>query len=115
VIGIERDLMEELHETGANSGSLRCLKGTVENILPGQLPADAIILNPPRTGLSRLVAKLISDRGPHLAIYVSCDPATLARDLARLGEAYEIIDVHLFDLFPQTPHTETVAVMHRKV
>lgn len=115
VIGIERDLMEELHETGTNSGSLKCLKGTVENILPGLLPADAIILNPPRTGLSRPVAKLISDRGPCLAIYVSCDPATLARDLARLGEAYEIINIRLFDLFPQTPHTETVAVMHRKV
>lgn len=115
VVGIERDLDNDVVLDCDGSGSLKCLKGTVEMVLPRVLPADAIILNPPRIGLSKSVSTLIKDRGPYLVIYVSCDPATLARDIARIGDAYEITEVRSFDLFPQTPHTETVAVMHRKM
>jgi 23S rRNA (uracil1939-C5)-methyltransferase len=51
-------------------------------------------------------------RRPERLVYVSCDPATLARDLARLPN-YELTDVRAFDLFPQTAHVETVAVLRR--
>ncbi len=115
VVGIERDLDDDVSLAAGSCGSLRCFKGAVEEVLPKVLPADAIILNPPRIGLSPLVSSLIRDKGPCLAIYVSCDSATLARDIARIGDTYEITKVHSFDLFPQTPHTETVAVMHRKM
>jgi 23S rRNA (uracil1939-C5)-methyltransferase len=47
-------------------------------------------------------------------IYISCDPATLARDLARLGDTYSIVRIRSFDLFPQTGHVETVATLAGK-
>ena len=114
VMGIERNLASNVHESSGESGSLECLAGTVEELLPKVMPADALILNPPRIGLSRSVLSMVNEGGPCLVLYVSCDPATLARDIDRMKESYRVGKIRLFDLFPQTSHTETVAVMHRK-
>ena len=114
VMGIERNLASNVHESSGESGSLECLAGTVEELLPKVMPADALILNPPRIGLSRSVVSMVNEGGPCLVLYVSCDPATLARDIKRMKESYSVGKIRLFDLFPQTSHTETVAVMHRK-
>lgn len=93
---------------GVGSGVTH-LMGTVEDLLENTLPAALIVLNPPRTGLSQqVVSTLLSAGGPRL-IYVSCDPATLARDLGRLSSGYTVGTVSLHDLFPQTSHVETVA------
>jgi 23S rRNA (uracil1939-C5)-methyltransferase len=72
---------------------------------------SAVLVDPPRTGLSReVVDALIGRRAPRL-IYVSCDAATLARDAARFVEAgYRMRHVEAFDLFPNTPHVESLAV-----
>ena len=73
---------------------------------------DAVIVDPPRTGLPREVAELLAAKKIPLLIYVSCEPSTLARDLARLTEAaYVISDIELFDMFPQTSHSEALVVM----
>jgi len=71
---------------------------------------DFVLLDPPRAGIGkRMVERLAQLRPPRLAI-VSCDPATLARDLAGLaGAGYRIVSLTLVDLFPQTYHLETVA------
>jgi 23S rRNA (uracil1939-C5)-methyltransferase len=80
----------------------------VEDVLGDLLPTDVVILNPPRTGVDSRVTRLL-EQGPRPAtlIYVSCDPATLARDLARLP-AYRLTFVEAYDMFPQTAHVETL-------
>jgi len=81
----------------------------VEDVLPTLLPADVVLLNPPRTGVhERVTAALAeSDPTPRAVVYVSCDPATLARDVARL-RGWRVESLECFDMFPQTAHVETV-------
>lgn len=75
---------------------------------------DIIILNPPRPGLSSEICKGILDIGSERIVYVSCNPTTLARDLKRLKDRYEIESLSLVDLFPNTYHIETVVFMRSK-
>jgi 23S rRNA (uracil1939-C5)-methyltransferase len=87
----------------------QAVAGRVEDVLPRALPADVVILNPPRTGLNERVPLELQRvaSAPRAIVYVSCDPATLARDLARMPR-YRVSSVHAFDMFPQTAHVETV-------
>lgn len=85
--------------------------GRVEEVLQDVLPADRLILNPPRTGLHEEVPAILRRTPVPRVVYVSCDPATLARDLKRLGEGWTVRAVRAFDLFPQTAHVETMAVL----
>ena len=76
--------------------------------------ADFILLDPPRAGAESVVIKRISELGPERISYVSCDPATLARDLKKLiAGGYVIESLAGFDLFPQTHHVETVVLLRR--
>lgn len=72
---------------------------------------DRVVVDPPRAGLSPKVPRTLLDRRPRRLTYVSCHPATLARDLRLLTTAYRIESVTLFDLFPQTGHMEAVVQM----
>ena len=75
---------------------------------------DLIVLDPPRTGAGREVCELLGRIAAPTLIYVSCSPETLPADLATLTAAgYSIDQLHLFDLFPQTTHIETVAILTR--
>ena len=87
----------------------RALSGRVEQLLGGVLPADVVILNPPRAGVDKRVTDILEAVRPVPAsiVYVSCDPATLARDVGRLPR-YRIASLESFDMFPQTAHVETV-------
>ena len=91
------------------TGSSRAVQGRVETELPAALPADLVILNPPRAGVDARVTETLQAEAARLrgVIYISCNPATLARDLSRLP-SYRIESVHAFDMFPQTAHVETV-------
>ena len=80
----------------------------VEDALPALLPADLVILNPPRAGIAEPALTALLETPPARVIYVSCDPATLARDLKRLAPQFELRSIRCFDLFPQTAHVETV-------
>jgi len=77
----------------------------------GKLPdrPDRVVVDPPRTGLSRQVCRKLCQLQPHRLTYASCHPATLARDLKILAEVFEIEKIILIDLFPQTGHMEVVA------
>jgi 23S rRNA (uracil1939-C5)-methyltransferase len=79
----------------------------------GEKP-DFIVVDPPRTGLGADTCALLAEIAAPAVTYVSCDPATLARDLrALLGSGYQIQSITLADLFPQTFHLETVVQLHR--
>jgi 23S rRNA (uracil1939-C5)-methyltransferase len=82
--------------------------------VPRKTHFDYIIADPPRSGMGGKVAKLVAGlKAPQLT-YVSCDPATLARDLHVLTAAgYRIREMHLVDMFPQTFHIETVTMLER--
>ena len=93
----------------------RALAGTVESLISDVLPADVVVLNPPRSGVASAVTEALSaqlrgNEAPRLLVYVSCDPATLARDVARL-EGWRVESVTCFDMFPQTAHVETVCLL----
>ena len=87
---------------------------SVEDRLAELLPADLLVLNPPRSGLHAHVPEIIAANGPDALIYVSCDSATLARDLRGLNGTYDLVSVRCFDLFPQTAHVESVVALARK-
>ncbi len=89
-------------------GSLS-LRARVEEVLPNLLPVDAVVLNPPRAGADQQVTETLQSAPvkPSVIVYVSCNPATLARDVARLP-GYRVSSVVPFDMFPQTSHVETV-------
>ena len=85
--------------------------GRVEHLLHGLRDADLVVTNPPRTGMDERVTEGLSARRPSRIVYISCDPATLARDIRRLGDRYRVASVEAFDLFPQTAHVESVTVL----
>jgi 23S rRNA (uracil1939-C5)-methyltransferase len=77
---------------------------------------DFVLLDPPRAGAESVVIKGVLDLAPKRISYVSCDPATLARDLKKLiGGGYAIDSIAGFDLFPQTHHVETVVLLRRSM
>jgi 23S rRNA (uracil1939-C5)-methyltransferase len=81
----------------------------------GHLPADAdrVVVDPPRGGLGRKLRDALLERLPRRLTYVSCHPATLARDLRHLSAAYRLESLTLFDMFPQSGHMEAVAQLER--
>jgi 23S rRNA (uracil1939-C5)-methyltransferase len=85
----------------------RAVAGRVEEEISQALPSDVVIVNPPRTGVDERVTAALAAARPRAIVYVSCNPATLARDLARLP-GYQIATLLAFDMFPQTAHVETV-------
>jgi 23S rRNA (uracil1939-C5)-methyltransferase len=84
----------------------------VEDAVDRMAAPLVVVTNPPRTGMDARVTAAIERARPERVVYVSCDPATLARDLTRLP-SYRLETVRCFDLFPQTAHVETVAVLER--
>lgn len=74
---------------------------------------DAIIVDPPRSGMNKETLELILNINPEKIIYVSCDPITLARDLNLMSNKYELKSITLFDTFCYTYHVECVTLLHR--
>jgi 23S rRNA (uracil1939-C5)-methyltransferase len=101
--------LEGMNATAVNATTLAFLQRSNQGSRP-----DLIVVDPPRTGLGAEITSLLANVGAPEMVYVSCDPATLARDLRTLIEyGYEIESVTLADLFPQTFHLETVVHLLR--
>ena len=100
---------------GGNPEQLRRMVGRAEHLVEMLRRPDVVIANPPRAGMDARVVEAIARTAPRKVAYISCDPATLARDLARLlaaaPGALRLTGVRAFDLFPQTAHVEAVATL----
>ncbi|MEO6211897.1 MAG: hypothetical protein ABIQ10_17455 [Gemmatimonadaceae bacterium] len=109
VSAIELDSDASSHAAVRLPAGSTSISAKVEEVLGSLLPVDVVVLNPPRTGVDGRVTEQLEqcDPAPRAVIYVSCNPATLARDLARMPR-YEIASLRAYDMFPQTAHVETV-------
>ncbi|MBI3262022.1 MAG: class I SAM-dependent RNA methyltransferase [Acidobacteria bacterium] len=118
VIAVEVDAfsVQDLKQNAAGVSGFQIVTGTVEDYLqsPPELASPTVVVDPPRTGLSKAVAAGLVGLEPRRIVYVSCDVATVARDARILTEAgYQLKELMGFDLFPNTAHVETVMVMDR--
>ncbi|WP_300686262.1 class I SAM-dependent RNA methyltransferase, partial [uncultured Bilophila sp.] len=91
-------------------GDARSVLGRLAKVGP---KPDVVVVDPPRAGLDATVVRQLTDAIPARLVCVSCNPATLARDVARLAPAYRLAAARPVDLFPQTPHVETAALLER--
>ena len=117
VTAVESSQISQADLAYNSPANVQTVRATVEQYLkntPARLSPDLIVMDPPRTGLGESVVRsLAALRAPRMT-YVSCDPATLARDLGGLLKAgYRVEQTHLLDLFPQTYHLETVVHLAR--
>ena len=120
VIGIEyvQEAIDDAWTNAKANGITNCefFAGDMKDILTGDFIAqhgrpDVIILDPPRAGIHPDVAKVILDAEPSRMVYVSCNPASQARDLAILCNKYRITAVRPVDMFPHTHHVENVVAL----
>lgn len=107
VTAIEVDASASRFAAGHLPEGSRAIAARVEDVLSKYLPADVVILNPPRAGVDAKVTQLLEKTPPPLVLYMSCDPATLARDVSRLP-TYRVNSLRAYDMFPQTAHVEVV-------
>ena len=119
MVGVEivPEAVENARENAKLNGfenvSFRC--GAAEDVAPGLLEkygADVVVVDPPRKGCDGSLLETMVSMAPEKIVYVSCDPATLARDVKRLGEmGYELKRCQVTDMFPQGGHCETVVLL----
>lgn len=110
VVGVESD-RRAIELAQRNVRSARFIASTVERAL-ARLPkrVDLVVLDPPRSGAGRAVVQALVERTPSRIIYVACDPAALARDVATFAQhGYQLGRLRAIDLFPMTQHIECVA------
>ena len=106
-----------VRDARTNGDGLRQLRVREWSVTPRAIndavaPGDVVVLDPPRSGLAKGVCDALIRRAPRRLVYVSCDAATFARDLALLAVGgYHLRDLRVFDLFPMTEHVELVAVL----
>jgi 23S rRNA (uracil1939-C5)-methyltransferase len=103
--------VEDAHANAVDLTNVEFHVGRVEDVLPRlNTPITLAVADPPRAGIDRQALDALIARGPRNFAYVSCDPATLARDARRLVDAsYRLVEVQPVDLFPQTYHIESVS------
>ena len=97
----------------------RFFAGDMKDVLTDEFIAqygrpDVMIIDPPRAGMHDDVIKVILNAEPRRIVYVSCNPATQARDLSMLDEKYKVEEIQPVDMFPHTHHVENVVRLSRK-
>ena len=111
-LDLEANLAAWKERSGGPLGRSTVVSTSAESYLAGRkAPLDLVVADPPRAGLSPFVKKRLLALRPRGLLLVSCDPATLARDLATLKAGYTIQSATLLDLFPGTHHVETMILL----
>ena len=118
-IEIVKDAVDLAKENAKNNGlEAKYIVGKTEERLKNLLKkipyCDTVIIDPPRQGLQKSAAPILTDYGAETILYISCDPASLSRDLRVLTEKYKVISAKPFDLFPRTAHVETVCLLKKR-
>ncbi len=122
VIGIEiveaaiKDAKENAIMNGINNVEFICTdaKEGAKELVQRQEIVDVVIVDPPRKGCDESTLESIIKINPNRIIYVSCDPATLARDVKKLSqEGYQVDIVQPVDMFPMTNHVETIVALYK--
>ena len=115
LIETDNSAFKELEHNLAESGiaQARAVHAKSEEALEYITGNTSIVLDPPRAGLDSLVVKRLNDQKPPLIIYLSCNPITQARDIAKLINSYSIVYSQPFNFFPRTPHIENLVVLKR--
>ncbi|MCZ7546858.1 MAG: hypothetical protein M5R40_26550 [Anaerolineae bacterium] len=103
--------MTDAEDNLADFDNVDLIEGAVEDVLPDlEGPFDAAVVDPPRTGMTPEALDALAAHTPRTLVYVSCDPATLARDAGRLARhGYTLVETQPVDMFPQTFHIESVS------
>lgn len=123
VVGIEevREAIVDAEENAKMNGTENCIfyAGDVKNILTPEFAEkhgkpDLVITDPPRAGMHVDVVRMFLELEAPRIVYVSCNPATQARDLALMSEKYRLVKIQPVDMFPHTHHVETVALLEMK-
>ncbi|NOY68875.1 MAG: 23S rRNA (uracil(1939)-C(5))-methyltransferase RlmD [Deltaproteobacteria bacterium] len=119
VVGIEinesavSDAMQNCEKNGIENCRFIC--GDIREVISGlSIHPDVMIIDPPRSGMHKDVVNAILSLAPARIVYVSCNPATLARDVELLAESYDIAEIQPVDMFPHTFHIEAVARLEKK-
>ncbi len=119
-IEINRRSVRKAKENAALNQVSNCrfISGDIKDVLPGSDSApldrpDVLVADPPRAGIHPQVTEAIKQMGPRRFVYISCNSATLARDLNLLSEAYRPVAVQPIDMFPHTYHIETAVKLER--
>lgn len=93
----------------------RFIMGDIKDCLSSlAVKPDVMIIDPPRVGMHKDVVKQVLQIAPERIVYVSCNPATLARDISLMKDAYHVAEVQPVDMFPHTWHIESVARLDKK-
>lgn len=112
-----RDAVKNCHENGLTR-NIAFNRGDAGEFLEKKTKLgthyDAVILDPARTGADRKFLNSLLKIAPERIVYISCNPATQARDLKTLTKKYTVTDIQPFDMFPHTRHVECVVAMSRK-
>jgi len=116
VIGIENNAasITDAEVNASGHTNVTFIEGTAETVLPTLtgLVAPLVVLDPPRTGLGSEALSAVVNLAPKRIVYVSCDPATLARDVGKfVASGYDLHAVQPIDMFPQTYHIECIALL----
>jgi 23S rRNA (uracil1939-C5)-methyltransferase len=93
--------------------------GDMKDVLTDEFIAEhgrpeVMIIDPPRAGMHEDVVQVILNAEPQRLVYVSCNPATQARDIALLDEKYRVVEIQPVDMFPHTHHVENVTLLEKK-
>ncbi len=114
---ISREAVADAQRNATANGLANCLfrAGEVRRLLPRERERpDIVLLDPPRAGLRPETVSYLVDMKPRRVIYISCNPATQARDIGHMLEQYRLAAVQPFDLFPHSHHVESVALLERR-